>query len=1100
MKKKTIAILLFFLYFNSCLVKENTLLPQFMILRNFLKKIITDVANIVGNTGTGVNVGTNSANQANQNLFSLSVNVTGLSNPTLVLTNTSDDLSFDISGTKTFAIQIAENQNYFVTIKSPAIGNNCLITSPSGTMPANNLTIEVTCTPAPLVYGGQLWATNPFSLPEINVDVLRLRTVAGSTNGNLDSSNPLTAQFSQPTALTTDGINLYIGHTNHKLIRKMVLPNGAVTTIAGTGSDGSSDGIGTVASFRDPRGFTTDGNFLYIADRLNHNIRRLNISTNEVITIAGPSNCGLCTSTGTDNGIGSVVRFNQPNALTLVNGNLYILDSVNRKVRKLNLSTNEVTDFAGNGNAGSTDNSNGLLAQIDYGTDIKSTLTDLYIAEISSGKIRKINIASTEVSTIAGRHYGTQFTKDGAYGISALKFPETLMLDKSNLYVLQNSGFLRKISLNDNFTSTIYRGFDEGGNIEGESEIGRFCGFVSPNFECGSMATDGRRIYFVDRGNQTIRVFEERLILRLSLDEAPTSGGIVQDTSPNNLTATIGSGITSITDTHGNSNRAFQFDGSTNSRITVPHNTALNGILNEFSISFWINPNSHNDATIMRKYSAPSTDGFYVQYTLGKLEFCQGLGSLSCTRTNITNLFHLNVWQHIAIRKQGTDVKIFWNGSILASTQAGAPHNNIIPNSNDLVVANAINFNGGLDDIRIYSYDLSAREVERLSTDVSKGLAAYFPANNYVTMAPVLNVTHFENSGTSVLQARESRFKVSDTSMISWAGTDNATFPINTFQQFPEANEDFSACVWGKNADLSSPAIKRSTFVFGNNANGESIELSTIRFSSTEDRFTFSGFSGGFETHFNYKSLDDRWHFYCVTHEESTNQIRMYLNGSLVSTQTIPAMNIQKNNLIIGRAYGGANVFFGEIDDLRIYTRRLSNFEILALAKFGNRRVYFTNSNQSGAIGGIAGMNNICKSNTNNPYGMNNREWKFLGSHTTDQRACLAPNCTNISENINWAMSPFTTYIRGIDMTKVFTTNSSGITTFPLLSSIDSSSQISWTGLNSDWTSSSDNCSNWNVNTGFGASGITDALNSNLIFSTLSDCSIGYKLICVEQY
>lgn len=1088
--KKRFIIILILLQFSSCVVKEKSFLPELIFLRNILSRFLNSV---IENNPT--------------NPFTISANVTGLSNPTLVLTNNnSDDLSFDTSGNKTFAIQIVQNSPYSVRIKSPAIGNNCVIANPSGNMPANNLTIEVTCTPGPLVYGGQLWATNPFSLPEINVDILRLRTVAGSTLGNIDSTNPLTARFHQPTALTTDGVNLYIGDTNNEVIRKMVLSTGAVSTIAGTGTDGSADGIGTSASFGELSGFTTDGNFLYIADKRNHNIRRMNLVTNEVTTIAGPSNCGgSCNATfGSTNGIGAVVRFDEPIALTLVNGNLYILDSLNRKVRKLNLSTNEVTDFAGDGVPpfGSSDNPNGLLAKIDYSTDIKSTLTDLYIAEISSGKIRKVNIATTEVSTIAGRHYGTQFTKDGANGISALKFAETLMLDKSNLYVLQNSGFLRKISLSDNYTSTVYRGFDEGGNVEGESEIGRFCAYVAPNFECGGMATDGRKIYFVDRGNHRIRVFEENLILKLALDETPTSGSLAQDAGPNNLTATIGLNIASITDTHGNPNKAFSFDGSSGSRITIPHNTALNDISNAFSISFWINPSSHNDATIMRKYSAPSADGFYVQYSLGKLEFCQGLGSLSCTRTNITNLFHLNIWQHIAITKQGTDVKIYWNGTNLLTTPAGPAHNNIIPNTSDLVIGNAINFIGGLDDIRIYSYDLSVREVNRLAIDAPKGLAAYFALNNYVNNADVLNITHFENtSNVSNLTAVENRFKIPSASMNAWAGQ-QASFVGNNFQQFPEGNEDFTACVWTRNFGLSDQ-VYRSVFVFGNSNAGESIEIGQRALNASTDRFTFSGFSALYEKHFDYKSLDDRWHFFCATHEQATNQIRMYLDGNLVSTQTIPVMNIQKNILVYGRGYGGSNDFRGDIDDLRIYTRRLSDSEILALAKFGNRRIFVTNTSQNGSNGGTTGMNNICKDilNTNNPYGAGNREWKFLGSDSATMRACSTPNCTDITENINWAMSPYTTYIRGLDMTKVITTNSAGITTFPLLAPIDSSNQNVWTGLNADWTSSFNNCTNWtNTAAVFGRIGTSDATGSNLIMNAVSACGATFKLICVEQY
>ena len=61
---------------------------------------------------------------------------------------------------------------------------------------------------------------------------------------------------------------------NH-LIRKIVISTGAVTTVAGTGSTGSANGTGTSASFNNPRGITTDGTNLYVADRSNHLIRQI---------------------------------------------------------------------------------------------------------------------------------------------------------------------------------------------------------------------------------------------------------------------------------------------------------------------------------------------------------------------------------------------------------------------------------------------------------------------------------------------------------------------------------------------------------------------------------------------------------------------------------------------------------------------------------------------------------------------------------------------------------------------------------------------------------------------------------------------------------
>ncbi|WP_411823414.1 hypothetical protein [Leptospira sp. 'Mane'] len=95
--------------------------------------------------------------------------------------------------------------------------------------------------------------------------------ISGSTNGIGTA-----ARFNQPQALFFDGTNMYIvDRTNHS-IRKMVLATGVVTTIAGTsGTPGFADGTGAVARFNNPQGIATDGTSLYITDSLNHRLRKI---------------------------------------------------------------------------------------------------------------------------------------------------------------------------------------------------------------------------------------------------------------------------------------------------------------------------------------------------------------------------------------------------------------------------------------------------------------------------------------------------------------------------------------------------------------------------------------------------------------------------------------------------------------------------------------------------------------------------------------------------------------------------------------------------------------------------------------------------------
>ena len=99
-------------------------------------------------------------------------------------------------------------------------------------------------------------------------------TLAGTGSAGSSNGTGTSASFDSPRGITTDGTNLYVVDSNH-LIRKIVISTGAVTTVAGTGSSGSANGTGTSASFSYPSGITTDGTNLYVTDIYNPLIRKI---------------------------------------------------------------------------------------------------------------------------------------------------------------------------------------------------------------------------------------------------------------------------------------------------------------------------------------------------------------------------------------------------------------------------------------------------------------------------------------------------------------------------------------------------------------------------------------------------------------------------------------------------------------------------------------------------------------------------------------------------------------------------------------------------------------------------------------------------------
>ena len=102
-----------------------------------------------------------------------------------------------------------------------------------------------------------------------------------------------------------------------------------VSTLAGSaGIAGNTDGIGMSARFNKPYCLTADGNTLYVTDTYSHTIRKVIISSGEVTTLAGTAG-----STGSSNGIGTLAKFYSPTSVTTDGINLYVTDQGNELIR-----------------------------------------------------------------------------------------------------------------------------------------------------------------------------------------------------------------------------------------------------------------------------------------------------------------------------------------------------------------------------------------------------------------------------------------------------------------------------------------------------------------------------------------------------------------------------------------------------------------------------------------------------------------------------------------------------------------------------------------------------------------------------------------------
>ena len=219
-----------------------------------------------------------------------------------------------------------------------------------------------------------------------------------TTSGDTDNATASNARFYMPYGITTDGTNLYVSDSLNNKIRKIVISSGEVTTLAGppagTTTSGSTDNAtASNARFNRPAGIVTDGTNLYVADWQGNKIRKIVISSGEVTTLAGPP-AGTTTSGDTDNDTPSNARFNQPFGMTIDGINLFVSDVGNNKIRKIVISSGKVTTIAGppagTSASGDTDNDTASNARFNLPFGISSDGSYIYVGDFNNNKIRRI--------------------------------------------------------------------------------------------------------------------------------------------------------------------------------------------------------------------------------------------------------------------------------------------------------------------------------------------------------------------------------------------------------------------------------------------------------------------------------------------------------------------------------------------------------------------------------------------------------------------------------------------------------------------------------------------------------------------------------------
>jgi streptogramin lyase len=334
-------------------------------------------------------------------------------------------------------------------------------------------------------------------------------TVAGTGKAGYagDGGKATAALLNQPFHCDLDGNgHLYIADANNHCIRKLNLATGVLTTVAGNGTKGytGDGGPATKATFNEPYAVsvTADGD-LYVVDRLNAVIRRVDGKTGLVSTVAGNGKKNF----GGDGGKATAAMLREPNDCCLDGKDgLLIADVADWRIRRLDLKTGVITTFAGIGKAaGKIDRTkigDGGPADKAVIVGARAVCVDrkgnTYICEREGNAIRRVD-AKGVITTVAGT--GAKGAVDGAAAKATFNGPKAIRCDAAgNVFIVDTENHsIRKYDPKAEMVTTVAGGRK---GTEGDGGDAKAAGMDRPH---GCVVDRDGTVYIADSNNNRLR-------------------------------------------------------------------------------------------------------------------------------------------------------------------------------------------------------------------------------------------------------------------------------------------------------------------------------------------------------------------------------------------------------------------------------------------------------------------------------------------------------------------------------------------------------------------------------------------------------------------
>lgn len=287
---------------------------------------------------------------------------------------------------------------------------------------------------------------------------------------------------------------LFISDSNHHRIVITDL-QGKLIDVIGNGQAGLKNGNFQSAEFNRPQGLALDGETLYVADTENHAIRRIDLNKKQVETLAGNGKQAQWRSTG---GNIKTAELSSPWDLVKVGNALYIAMAGTHQIWKLDFAKQEVKPFAGSGAEARFDAS---IAESAFAqpSGIVSDGKKLWIADSESNIIREIDLENETVTTLVGGDLWEFGDRDGSGDNVRLQHPLGVVLYKGNILIADTYNHKIKELDTEKQSVKTFLGNGKSGQIDG----------LKPQFyEPAGLSIANDKLYVADTNNHAVRIVD----------------------------------------------------------------------------------------------------------------------------------------------------------------------------------------------------------------------------------------------------------------------------------------------------------------------------------------------------------------------------------------------------------------------------------------------------------------------------------------------------------------------------------------------------------------------------------------------------------------